>query len=353
MSNASAGAARILKESCAIDSLFHGLFTDPPFECGPDHSIVDILLEGGVTAISTTIVDDNYPCNFTECCKAIHQYYLLEETLPEKVIVATSAADILRAKAEGKLAVIMSTQGAFCFEQDLRYISLLNRLGLKIVQLTYNQQSFIGSGAFVSDDTGLSRFGEQCIYEMNRVGMLIDLSHAGRKTSLDAIAASADPVIFSHSPCYDVAKHTRNANDEQIRALAAKGGVIGLCPHSVMCDEDQSSWPTVDRFIDHIAHVADLVGIDHVGIGTDRWKRPTLDYLMGRVEFERTCPNWFGRFNGYQKHVQGFNYFDEWDNLVDHHAGPGLWRGGHQKGAGRQPAAGVPQRVGQGVTRHV
>ena len=299
MKNVSAEASRILKESYAIDSLFHGLFTDPPFDCAPGRNIVDILLEGGVTAISTTIVDDNYPCNFTEC-------------------IATHSADIERAKAEGKLAVIMSTQGAFCFEQDLRYISLLNRLGLKIVQLTYNQQSFIGSGAFVSDDTGLSRFGEQCIYEMNRVGMLIDLSHAGRKTSLDAIAASADPVIFSHSSCYDVAKHTRNANDEQIRALAAKGGVIGLCPHSVMCDEDQSSWPTADRFIDHIAHVADLVGIDHVGIGTDRWKRPTLDYLMGRVEFERTCPNWFGRFNGYQKHVQGFNYFDEWDNLVDH-----------------------------------
>ena len=170
----------------------------------------------------------------------------------------------------------------------------------------------------MSDDTGLSRFGEQCIYEMNRVGMLIGLSHAGRRTSLDAIAASADPILFSHSPCYDVAKHTRNANDEQIKALAAKGGVIGLCPHSVMCNEDQSSWPTVDRFIDHIEHVADLVGIDYVGIGTDRWKRPTLDYLMGRVEFERTCPNWFGKFSGYQKHVQGFNYFDEWDNLVDH-----------------------------------
>ena len=242
----------------------------------------------------------------------------MEETCPDKVIIATQSADIERAKAEGKLAVIMSTQGAFCFEQDLRYISLLNRLGLKIVQLTYNQQCHIGSGAFEGNDTGLTRFGQQCIYEMNRVGMLIDLSHVGRRTSLDAIATSSDPVIFSHSSCYDVAKHTRNANDEQIKALAAKGGVICLCPHSVMCNEDQSTWPTVDRYIDHIAHVADLVGIDYIGIGTDRWKRPTLDYLMGRVEFERTCPNWFGKFDGNQKHVQGFNYFDEWDNLVDH-----------------------------------
>lgn len=318
MNTVSANATRILKESYAIDSLFHGLFTDPPFECAPGHTIVDMLLEGGVTSVSTTIVDDNYPCSFTECCKAIHQYYLLEETCPDQVIVVNHAEDIERAKAEGKLAVIMSTQGAFCFEQDLRYISLLNRLGLKIVQLTYNQQCHIGSGVFEGTDHGLSRFGQQCIYEMNRVGMLIDLSHVGYKTSMDAIETSVDPVIFSHSSCYNVAKHTRNARDEQIMALAAKGGVIGLCPHSVMCNEDQSTWPTVDRYIDHMVHVAELVGVDHIGIGTDRWKRPTLDYLMGRVEFERTCPNWFGKFSGNQKHVNGFNYFDEWDNLVEH-----------------------------------
>lgn len=318
MKNSSAEAKRILKQSYAIDALFHGLFTDPPFDCAPGRTIVDILLEGGVTAISTTIVDDNYPSSFTDCCKAIHQYYLLEETLPEKVIIATKSADIEQAKREGKLAVIMSTQGAFCFEQDLRYISLLNRLGLKIVQLTYNQQCHIGSGAFETHDNGLSRFGQQCIYEMNRVGMLIDLSHVGRRTCLEAIETSADPVILSHSSCYNVAKHTRNANDEQIKALASKGGVICLCPHSVMCNEDQSTWPTVDRYIDHMVHVAELVGVDYIGIGTDRWKRPTLDYLMGRVEFERTCPNWFGKFDGNQKHVQGFNYFDEWDSLADH-----------------------------------
>lgn len=318
MKNTSEEAKRILKDSYAIDALFHGLFTDPPFDCAPGRTIVDILLEGGVTAISTTIVDDNYPSNFTDCCKAIHQYYLLEETLPDKVIIAAKSSDIERARQEGKLAVIMSTQGAFCFEQDLRYISLLNRLGLKIVQLTYNQQCHIGSGAFEAHDSGLTRFGQQCIYEMNRVGMLIDLSHVSRRTCLDAIETSADPVILSHSSCYDVAKHTRNANDEQIKALAAKGGVICLCPHSVMCNEDQSTWPTVDRYIDHMVHVAELVGVDYIGIGTDRWKRPTLDYLMGRVEFERTCPNWFGKFDGNQKHVKGFNYFDEWDNLVDH-----------------------------------
>lgn len=308
----------VVKNGVLIDSLFHGLFTDPPFECDEHTDIVDLLLQGGMTAISTTITDDNYPASFVECCHEIHKYYLLQDTCPDRVIIATSAKDIDRAKREGKLAVIMSTQGAMVFEQDLRNISLLNKLGLKIVQLTYNQQCHIGSGVFEPVDTGLSRFGQQCIYEMNRVGMLIDLSHVGYRTSMEAIEVSTDPVIFSHSSCKGVAKHVRNASDEQIKALAAKGGVIGLCPHSVMCNEDQSQWPTVERFIDHIVYAAELVGVDHIGIGTDRWKRPTLDYRMGRVEFERTVPNWFGKFSGNCKHVNGFNYFDEWDNLATH-----------------------------------
>lgn len=310
--------SKLLKKSIVIDALFHSMFTDPPFECRENKDLIDILLAGGVTAVSTTVVDDNYPSCFTDCCKEMSKYFLLEDTCPDKVLIVHNTADIEKAKAENKLAVIMSTQGAYCFENDLRYIELLKRLGLQIVQITYNQQGMLGSGVFEPNDTGLSRFGQQCIYEINRVGMLIDLSHVGYKTSLDAIAISTDPVIFSHSSCQAVAKHTRNVSDEQIKALAAKGGVISLCPHSVMCNEDQSTWPTVERFIDHIVHVAELVGVDYVGIGTDRWKRPTLDYLMGRVEFERTVPNWFGKFSGNCKHVEGFNYFDEWENLVLH-----------------------------------
>ena len=165
---------------------------------------MDILLEGGVTAIST-IMDDN-SCSFTECCKVHPSILSVGRDLPGQGDHRHPFRDIERAKAEGKLAVIMSTQGASASSRTLRYISLLNRLGLKIVQLTYNQQCHIGSGAFEGNDTGLTRFGQQCIYEMNRVGMLIDLSHVGRRTSLDAIATSSDPVIFSHSSCYDVAK---------------------------------------------------------------------------------------------------------------------------------------------------
>lgn len=309
---------KVVDDSIVIDALFHGLFEDPPIEADDEKTVIDMLLDGGVTAISDTVMDDNYPSSFTDCCKKLHYYYLLEDTLPEQVIIVKNAEDIETAKKTGKLGVILSTQGADVFERDLRYITILEKLHVKIVQLTYNQQGLLGSGVYEPVDHGLTRFGEQCIYEMNRVGILIDLSHVGHNTALDAINTSEQPVIFSHSSAQAICSHKRNCPDHLIRALVPKGGVICVCPHSVMTDDDQSKWPTVDRFIDHIVHIANIAGIDHIGIGTDRWKRSTLYAKMGRIRFDRTLPGWFGAFNDEEKQVKGFNYFDKWDNFASH-----------------------------------
>lgn len=93
---------------------------------------------------------------------------------------------------------------------------------------------------------------------------------------------------------------------------------MGICPHSVMCAKARGEWPTVDDYVDHIRYVVDLAGEDCVGVGTDRWMRTTLGYKMQRVEFERTMPGFFGGYTGEQKHVQGFNYYDQWSNLIEH-----------------------------------
>lgn len=308
----------VVRDSIVIDALFHGLFADPPIEADDKRTIIDLLLDGGVTAISDTVMDDNYPSSFVDCCRQLHYYYLLEDTLPNQVVIVKNAQDIEDAKKQGKLAIILSTQGADVFEQDLRYITILEKLHLKIVQITYNKQGMLGSGVYEPVDHGLTRFGEQCIYEMNRAGILIDLSHVGHRTAMDAINTSGKPVIFSHSSAQALCGHKRNCPDELIKALAPNGGVICACPHSVMCDDDQSKWPTVDRFIDHIVHMASVAGIDNVGIGTDRWKRATLFAKMGRVGFDRTLPGWFGAFDDEHKQVEGFNYFDKWDNFADH-----------------------------------
>lgn len=312
-------------ERINIDVLFHGLLDDPVFTGDPDKNILDALLEGGVNTVSTTVVADTYnDVSFNDLCNEIYRYYLLEETFPNKVKLVYTVDDIFAAKRDGKLGVILSTQGSDFIESNLRFITMAHRLGLRIVQITYNQRCSMGCGVFEPHDDGLTRFGEQAIYEMNRLGIAVDLSHVGYKTTLDAIACSSEPVLISHSGVMGLSKNPRNADDVQIKALAAKGGVIGLCPHSVMCTDERSVAPDVNVFIDHMLYVGNLVGIDHVAIGTDRFVQNTLQHNMGRRAFERTLPGFFGGFGIEAKHVQGFNRFSDWARLPEAMAKRGL-----------------------------
>lgn len=204
-------------------------------------------------------------------------------------------------------------------QSDLRKISLAYKLGLRIVQVTYNNECSFGCGSYVKHDTGLTHFGEQAIIEMNRVGMVIDVSHVGHVTALQTIEASQDPVIYSHSGVQALTKHVRNTNDEHIKALAKKGGVLCVCPHCIMNTNNQDVRPTVDDYINSFIHIAEVTGsMDHAGIGTDRWSRNTMANDIKRVGFERTTKGFFGKFDGNSKHVEGFNYYNEWENLVEH-----------------------------------
>ncbi len=310
-------AKSLMQNGYVVDCLFHDMIEDPPLHCTADRTLVDMVLEGGVTTVSTTIKADTYgTLGFMDLCRELYQYYLFEETLSNKAKLIYTYQDIVDAKKAGKLGIIMSTQGADVIENDIRLISMAYKLGLRIVQITYNQNGHIGSGVFEPTDLGLTRFGQQAIYEMNRVGMLIDLSHVGYKTTMDAMAVSKKPVVFSHSSVKALCKNRRNLADDQIKACAQTGGVICLCPHSVFCT-DENSIPDVDVFINHMKYVADLVGVEYIGIGTDRFVQPTLLHLMSRTEFSRTLPGFFGPYGVENKQVTGFNHFNDWENLAD------------------------------------
>lgn len=312
-----ANIKEIMDKNIIVDGLYHSLFTDhPPIQ--NDDDIIDLLIKGGVSTISTTVIGDEYKNNLVSFLKEVYNFWALEEAFSDRVSIIHDYDDMLKAKEESKLGIILSTQGADALEQDLRYVTLLYKLGVRIIQITYNQRNNLGSGVFEPNDSGITRFGQQVIFEMNRLGIVVDLSHVGYKTSLDAIEISKDPVIFSHSSVKKLSDNPRNISDEQIKAATSKGGVIGLCPHSVFISKDGLSRPTVDDFIDHIEYVMDLTGSDnHVGIGTDRWMRPTMEYKIRRKEFEKTLPGFFGSFSGDSKQVEGFNFYDEWDNLID------------------------------------
>ncbi|MDI6025639.1 membrane dipeptidase [Corticibacterium sp. UT-5YL-CI-8] len=181
--------------------------------------------------------------------------------------IAYTTDDIRRSASEGKTAFLLGFQNSGHFEGRIRYVELFAKLGVRVTQLTYNIQNDIGSSCYEPVDTGLSRFGKEVVQEMNRWGILIDCSHVGERTTLDAIETSAKPIAITHANAASLMPHLRNKTDEVLKALAARGGVVGCATYRNITPDYACA--TVDGFAEMIARTVDIVGIDHVGLGTD------------------------------------------------------------------------------------
>ena len=180
--------------------------------------------------------------------------------------LVNDAGDIDRAKKQGKVAVIMGLQDSDHF-RTAKDVALFYQLGQRCSQLTYNGQNLIGSGCTERVDGGLSDFGVEIVKAMNDVGMLVDTSHCGDRTTLDAIEASPVPIAITHGNCRALNNHPRTKTDEAIKALGAKGGVMGITGVRNFVSPTEPT--TIANVVDHIDHVGKLIGVDHVGIGTD------------------------------------------------------------------------------------
>jgi membrane dipeptidase len=180
--------------------------------------------------------------------------------------LVNAAADLDAAKKDRRVAVIMGVQNAEHFRSpaDVKRFYLL---GQRCAQLTYNSQNLIGSGSTERVDGGVTDFGVEIIKAMNEVGMLIDVSHCGDRTTLDAVELSAQPIAITHSNCRALNDHPRLKTDEAIRKVAAKGGVMGVTGVRMFVRNQEPT--TVEHVVDHIDHVVKLAGIEHVGVGTD------------------------------------------------------------------------------------
>ncbi len=176
------------------------------------------------------------------------------------------AEDLDRAKAKKKIAVIMGLQNADEF-REVKDVKAFYQLGLRCAQLTYNTQNLIGSGSTERVDGGITDYGVEIVKAMNEVGMLVDVSHSGDKTTLDAIELSPRPIAITHSNCRALNDHPRLKTDEAIKKLATKGGVMGITGVRMFVKSAEPT--TIEDIVDHIDHVAKLVGIEHVGIGSD------------------------------------------------------------------------------------
>jgi membrane dipeptidase len=221
-------------------------------------------LAGGVTACVVTAASTH---TAREALSNLAGRHALIRARPGELRLATSVADIRAAKRDGETAVVLHFQGAEAVEYEPTLLEAYWRLGVRIVQLGYNRRNPLCDGCEEPGNAGLSALGRAAVAEMNRLGIVVDVSHTGLRSSLDAVEVSSAPVIASHSNAAAVHANMRNLSDELIRALAASGGVIGAnaFPSFVSAAPE----PTLDELIDHMAYIADLVGVEHVGLGLD------------------------------------------------------------------------------------
>lgn len=282
------------------------------------------LREGGVTCIHTTSVVWEGPGFVLDDLGRWRRRF---EEHADLIMPVYSGEDIDRAKQLGKTGVIYGFQNSSPLEDSLDYVWAFAKLGVRVIQLTYNNQNFVGSSCYEANDSGLSRFGRNVVSEMNRWGVLVDLSHCGDRTSLDAIRHSRRPVAVTHSNPLFFHEHKRNKSNEILKALAESGGMFGCSPYPNLLGENV----TIDTWTEMVARLVDLIGIEHVALGSDlaqgfdtgeratwvrmgRWSHQ-IDYGAGRpgtpwgyVPF----PDWFNNSSHFPRLTQalldrGFN----------------------------------------------
>ncbi|WP_118135605.1 dipeptidase [Oceanicella sp. SM1341] len=242
---------------------------------GPD--IFAAMREGGLTAANCTC---SVWENFRDTMLNIGRWNRDFAAHADQIVKARSVADIRRAKEEGRTAIVLGFQNTSAFEDRVEFVELFKEQGVGIVQMTYNTQNLVGSGCYESTDSGLSDFGHDIVAEMNRVGMLCDLSHVGPATSRDVILASKKPVAYSHCLPAGLKAHPRNKTDEQLRFIAEHEGFVGVTMFPPFLAAGNSA--TVDDYVAAIDYISNLVGEESVGFGTDftqGYGTPFFEYL--------------------------------------------------------------------------
>jgi membrane dipeptidase len=223
--------------------------------------------ESGVTVINFTINDvGNGPNKFMAAVRNIAE---LEHELllhPDALVKILRAQDIQAAKASKRLGIVYGCQDTTMLEADLKNLAVFRDLGVRIVQPTYNVRNLMGDGCIEAADGGLSKMGYDFVAEMNRLKLLLDLSHAGPRTIAEGIAASKAPMAITHTGCRSLVDLPRNTRDSELRALADRGGVVGIYFMPFLRESGQ---PHAEDLIRHIEHAANVCGEDHVGLGTD------------------------------------------------------------------------------------
>lgn len=228
----------------------------------------DLLEKSGVTALNMTVPD--IEADAGEATKAIAEHYSLINS-DDKLDFIYSADDIRNAKDRANVGLIIGAQNARHMASKPYLVELFYRMGMRVSQVAYNDRNFAADGSAAGADAGLSNEGRVLVQEMNRVGMVVDVSHVGPRSAEEAVAHSTLPPVASHSNPIEVgARVPRNISDDLMKAIADKGGVIGLSPFPSLVWQGGDTPPNVEEYFDIMDYAVNLVGIDHIGVGTDK-----------------------------------------------------------------------------------
>jgi membrane dipeptidase len=235
----------------------------------------EFVREAGVTAVSRTsgAFFGERAWTFKSAVGELALWSYKFDVLADTFVKVLKADDVRRAKKEKKLGIISNLQNTTHFEDNLEDLDLLYDLGVRIVQLTYNTSNLVADGCVEPNDAGLSLYGYDVVERMNELGIIVDLSHCSRKTALDAAAASKDPVAFTHIACKALTKQSRTKTDEEMQAVAEKGGYLGIT--SVPAFVGHGKRAKLEDYLDHLDYAVKLVGAKSIGIASD-W--PASDF---------------------------------------------------------------------------
>ncbi len=278
------------------------------------------LRAGGIDAINLTVA--HFEADFAGACRQMAGWHarLAAPDSPWRLI--ERVADFDAAKAAGQVGIVMGWQNARPLDEDLGRLPFFHRLGLRIAQLTYNYRNMLGDGCLEPVDGGLSALGRQAVAALNDARIAIDLSHVGETTARQAVGLSARPCLLTHANAHAVTALERNKTDDLLKAVAAGGGVIGASIYGPMCwTGDPERKPTLDDYLAHLDYLVDLVGIAHVGFGTDL----AAGRDLARMAFERETPRRWESIERYMatfgrdipaRYIEGFGGHDKLPKLT-------------------------------------
>ncbi|MGA7805185.1 dipeptidase [Bradyrhizobium sp.] len=293
-------ANELLDESIVIDGLIVSNF---------GRSVFEDMRRGGLTAANCTCCVWE---NFTATMNNVVRWKGWLRDNADLLRQVRTTGDILQAKQEGRTGIILGWQNLTGIEDQIGYLEIFKQLGVGIMQIAYNTQNLVGTGCYEKHDGGLSDFGHDVIAEMNRLGILCDLSHVGPQTSTDVILASKQPVAYSHCLPAGLKAHPRNKTDEQLRFIADRGGFVGVTMFPPFLKRGVEA--DVDDYIEAIDYVINICGEDIVGIGTDftqGYGQEFFDWITHDKGYGRRLTNFGDVIN-----PEGMRTIGEWPNLT-------------------------------------